>query len=269
MRTFCREVAGQLDRNFERGISMTGLHRHLAGAILAIGLASASPVSAQVSNRIKGQPSALAGDGLMQARYVVEAINFKALNETGIDFLGSDEIVVRYAITDKSMFTGIYGSVDTGETHPLRSGQQCIYPAIDPDGTYNHRWACNARGAPGPISFQITLYEFDGFLRGLLTNPLQFCLSGGNDLLSGCGPQLESTAIGSGYVALTEAELAEALPTVGMSVERIVPIRSAYQVNIRITRTRGTIIPPVGDEPPVGPVEPSQPCVPTPGIPCP
>ena len=206
----------------------------------------------------------------MRGRYVVEAINFKALNETGVDFLGSDEIVARFAIGDKMMFSGIYGGVDTGETHQLRSGQQCIYPAIDPDATFNHRWTCNARGASGPINFQITLYEFDGVLRGMLTNPLQFCLHGGTDVMTGCTErQLQSTTIGSGYVEMTEAELAEAMPTVGASVERAVPIGSAYQVTIRLTRMRGYLVPPVGDEPPVGPVEPSEPCVPTPGGPCP
>lgn len=259
---------------------MTGLHALLAGATLALGLASASasaqpsvaaqppvaaerPITAQPPAPPASPPNSAAGDGVARAHYMVEAINFKALNETGIDFLGSDEIVVRYAIRDKMMFSGIYGGVDTGETHQLRSGQQCIYPAIDPDATFNHRWACNARGASGPLNFQITLYEFDGFLRGMLTNPLQFCLHGGSDVMTGCTErQLQSTTIGSGYVALTEAELAEALPTVGMSVERIVPIGSAYQVNIRLTRMRGSIVPPVGDEPPVGPVEPDQPCNP-------
>lgn len=267
---------------------MTFLHAPLAMATLALGLASAATASAQPSvsaqppvaaeRPLTAQPLAppvrppneAAGDGVARARYMVEAISFTALNETGIDFLGSDEIVVRFAANERMSFSGIYGSVDTGDTHSLRSGQQCIYPAIDPDGTYNHNWSCNSRGGFGPVSFQITLYEFDGFLRGMLTNPLQFCIHGGTDLLAGCDEiTLMSTAIGSGYVALTEAEMAALMPTIGASVERVVSIASSYQVNIRLTRLRGSLVPPVGDEPPVGPVEPSQPCVPTPGNPCP
>lgn len=260
-------------------MNTTALHAFLTGAMLTFGSASGSfaaqpavaaqpTIAVQPPVRDADVPNAVAGDGQMLARYVVEAISFKALNETGVDFLGSDEVVVRYAIGETMMLTGIYGSVDTGETHQLRSGQQCIFPAIDPDGIYNRRWSCNAGGASGPVNFQITLYEFDGFLRGVLTNPLQFCLQAGNDLLSSC-KQLQSVAIGSGFFAQTEIELAQAMPTVGASVERVVPIGSAYQVTIRLTRMRSSIVPPVGDEPPLGPVEPSQPCVPTPGGPCP
>lgn len=208
---------------------------------------------------------------MVRARYMVEAINFKALNETGIDFLGSDEIVVRFAIDGKSMFTGIHGNVDTGDTIVFRSGQRCIFPAVDPDQTLNHVWACGARGAPGPLRFQITLYEHDGPIRHFLT-AAGFCISyAGDDLTNYCDNRtpLESLTIGSGYVELTEAELADLMPTVGTSVERVVPIASAYRVNIRLTRLRGSLLPPIGDEPPIGPVEPTQPCVPTPGGPCP
>lgn len=249
---------------------MTGLHALLAGATIAFGLASASPVSAQSPVRIKGQTSAASGSGLTRARYVVEATTFKALDETGIDIFGSDEIVARFSANGRSTFTGIYGDVDTGETHNFRSGQQCIYPAIDPDGAYNHSWSCNSRGAFGPLNFQITLYEFDGTLRQFLTNSTQFCLHGGDDLMTGCDDiQLASIAIGSRHVTFTEAELAAAMPTVGMSVTKMVPIGTVYQVNIRLTRKRGTIEPPVGDQPPLSPGEPVQPCIPGPGNPCP
>lgn len=246
------------------------LHALLAGVTLALASASASqspagsPASPQAPVRIDGQASALAGDGLIRARYMVEAISFKALNETGVDFLGSDEIVGRFAIGGRTMFTGIYGDVDTGETHSFRTGQQCIFPAIDPDQTLNHTWSCNARGAPGPLRFQITLYEYDGPIRHFLT-VAGFCLTyAGDDLTNHCDDStpLESLTIGSGYVELTEAELAALLPTVGMSVENIVPIGSAYRVTIRLTRLRGSLVPPIGEEPPVGPTEPTQPCNP-------
>lgn len=248
---------------------MTPLTALLAGTALAASLASASPASAKAT-RIKAQPSAVTASGLTRARYVIEAVNFKALDETGIDIFGSDEIVARFSAYGRSTFSGIYGGVDTGETHQFRSGQQCIYPAIDPDGVYNHTWSCNPRGAFGPVTFQITLYEFDGTLRQFLTNSTQFCLHGGNDLMTGCDDiQLASTTIGSRHVSFTEAELAAAMPTVGMSVTKLVPIGSAYQVNIRLTRKRSAIQPPVGDEPPLSPGEPGPQCVPAPNDPCP
>lgn len=256
---------------------MTALHAFLTGALLAFGavasqplgaaqplVAAQPPVEAQPPVRATDRPNGVAGDGQILARYVVEAISFKALNETGIDFLGSDEIVARFAIGDKAMATGIYSGVDTGETHDFRTQQKCIAPAIDPDQTRNFAWTCNSRGASGPFNFQITLYEYDGDIRKMP----DFCISVGGDLKAGCAG-FGSTTIGSAYVSLTEDELAALMPTVGTSVDRVVPIGSAYQVNIRLTRMRGLLVPPVGPEPPVGPVEPTQPCVPVPGLPCP
>lgn len=266
---------------------MAFFHALLAGATLALGLASAvtaqptvhaqppvateRPLIAEPAAPPASPPNSAPGDGVARPRYMVEAINFKALNETGVDFLGSDEIVARFAIDGRSMFTGIYGDVDTGDTVAFRSGQQCIFPAIDPDQTLNHNWSCNARGAPGPLRFQITLYEYDGTARHFLTLA-GFCIAPpGDDLTNSCGSgaPLKSLTIGSGYVGFTDAELAALMPTVGASVERMVPIASAYQVNIRLTRLRGLLVPPVGDEPPVGPAEPTEPCVPVPGGPCP
>jgi hypothetical protein len=218
------------------------------------------------------QPPAVGCDGtnaLTRARYTIEAINFRALDETGIDSTGSDEIVARFTVEDQQMFTGEYGSVDRGETHPFRARQRCIFPAVDPDGARDGTWWCQAGGRPGPVTFTITLYEHDGGLRHFLTNPLQFCLEGGSDLMTRCDTStLESTVIGSYRLTYSEAELAVAMPRVGMYstktilIDRcsapvtirneicgyspLMPNYSAYRVSIRITRKPdGTIEPPV------------------------
>jgi hypothetical protein len=287
-------VARSLDRSLNGGTIMIRFYKLLTGAVLAVGLAS--PAAAQTPTAFKGEPSAANKLALLDQstsatargaradsvallppveavaavsppRYTIEAISFKALNETGLDIFGSDEIVARYSVGDRSTFTGVYGDVDTGETHQLRSGQQCVYPAVDPDGAYNHSWSCLPRGAPGPVAFQVTLYEYDGTLRQILTNSTQICLHGSNYLITRCDDvQLASTAVGSRQIAYTEAELATAMPTIGMSVMETIPIGTRYEVNFRLTRKRGTIVPPVGDEPPLSP---APPCVPSSGQPCP
>jgi hypothetical protein len=168
------------------------------------------------------------------------------LNETGWDILGSDEIIVRYLADRQSRFTGVYGSVDTGDTHTFRSQQRCMTRAIDPDGTYNHTWACDPAGTSGPISFGIEFFELDGFLRGLLLEPTRFCISAGSDdLHSTCDRRLQSLFLARAQTTYSEAEPAAAMPAPGASVTRMVPIGSDYQVNLRITRTdAGTISPP-------------------------
>lgn len=141
-------------------------------------------------------------------RYIFEANRMYVLDETGIDWPGSDEVVARFQSGDNTIFTGVYGDMDTGDTKLFRSGQQCITPAIDPDNLSNTTWGCDQKGVAGPVTFTLTLYEYDGVLRGLLTNPTQFCISGSDIRLARCDVPLQSTAIGRYRVSYTEADLA-------------------------------------------------------------
>ena len=215
-----------------------------------------------------GRPG-LDNTALSQPRFTVEAIGLKAVDETGFDFFGSDEIVARFTGNDQQMFTRAYGSMDRGENHAVRGRERCIYPAIDPDGIYNHMWSCRPGGGPAPVTVTIDLYEYDGLVRGLLTNPLSFCLSGDNDILSSCDPaRYSSTSIGSYRLTFTAAQLVAAMPNSGMSISRTLrvdncsrtvtidngacaywswlPNYAAYDVTIRVTRQ-----PNVRVEPPV------------------
>jgi len=238
----------------------------LLAACSLVSLSSAIPAAAQKADKaeavsppsvgpVTGGPAAVAppalfnpsGEtGVSRPHYIVETTSFKTLNETGWDILGSDEIVVRYLANNQSMFTGVYGSVDTGDTHQFRSLQRCISPAIDPDSSYNHSWQCGPQGTSGPISFAIEFFEYDGFMRGLLTEPMSFCLTPtANDLNIRCDRRLESLVVGRGQATFTEAELAAAMPGPGSQLARMVPIGSNYQVNVVITRTNlGAIAPP-------------------------
>lgn len=150
-------------------------------------------------------------------RFIVEAIRMRADDETGFDFAGSDEIVGLFQSQGHGMVTGVYGDMDTGTTRDFRTGQRCLWAAIDPDGVYDHTWACDPAGSAGPIAVTVTLYEDDGSFRAGLTNPTQFCISPAGDDLNqdGCDLRLSSTVIGRSRISLSEADLIGAMPAPG------------------------------------------------------
>jgi hypothetical protein len=199
-------------------------------------------------------------------RYIFEANRMYVLDETGFDWPGSDEVVARFQSGYNTMFTGVYGDMDTGDTKLFRSGQQCITPAIDSDASLNTTWACDQKGVAGPVTLTLTLYEYDGALRGLLTNPTQFCISGSDIHNARCDVPLESTAIGRYRVSYTEADLAGKMLHPGQSKyewflldncsETVtvhngacayatwLPSYAAYRLMIKITRMPDEIVTP-------------------------
>jgi hypothetical protein len=174
-------------------------------------------------------------------RFTVEAVSFLVLDETGVDFLGSDEVAARFESNGNTMFTGIHGDSDTGDTQQFRSQQRCIYPAADPDGSRNRAWACAPSGGAGPLTFTITLYELDGFVRvlGIPDIPPGFSLCGVSDIQYACaGEEIQdrSTVIGKSTATYTEAQLGAAMPTLGSTLVRNLRISSSYDVKYMITR---------------------------------
>jgi len=153
-------------------------------------------------------------------RFKVEAIGFRAHNETGWDFLGSDEVIAVFNAGDYRVMTDTFGDVDGGESRTFRAGQTCIWPATDVPG-HDRSWSCAPNGAPGPVSFNAALYEYDGS-----RFPAGFCVrnSGPTDLLppqsQNCRIDSEvASLIGSRPVRMSVAELTAALPRAGDSLE--------------------------------------------------
>jgi hypothetical protein len=103
---------------------------------------------------------------------VVRAISFQAFNETGLDFLGSDEVVVTIRTPQyllKFPSTSKYGSVDSdGKSHAFRADGNCIIPATDSGQFPDGKWACHEQGTAAPLSFVIAAYEQDNdYVAGL------------------------------------------------------------------------------------------------------
>jgi hypothetical protein len=190
----------------------------LASATL-LGPSGCAGMKDQAATTPARAPAAEAPASILQAsttrpRYIAEAIRMRADDETGVDILGSDEVIGVFESQGHGMVTGIYGDMDTGDTAQFRTSQRCLWGAIDPDGQFNHTWACDPVGSAGPIAFTVTLYEYDGPVRAFLTN-WEFCLSGGDLGAAGCQVSPDSTVIGRYRISFSETDLVGAMSAPG------------------------------------------------------
>jgi hypothetical protein len=88
-------------------------------------------------------------------RYKVSAANFKAIDESGADWTGSDEAFwlfsgVGTTGTGTTRATQVYGSMDSGDTQSFSVVDQCA-------------WGCSPVGSPAPfgIGLSVQLWEQD------------------------------------------------------------------------------------------------------------
>ena len=109
-----------------------------------------------------------------EPRFKLEALRFKAINETGFDWPGSDEVYVTIHVPTHQVATRskIFGDVDAGETNYFPLEQSCILPIAGLSGktTLYVPWptisvpipgAAPRQGAPGPFSFTVVFREKD------------------------------------------------------------------------------------------------------------
>jgi hypothetical protein len=110
-----------------------------------------------------GGPGGNVGVGVAQGpRFVVNVLTFKALDETGWDWTGADEVVFTFKTPRYALITVEYGSINSDDTeHTFKRRDTCVEPAVDDDGEYDHRWQCHDAGMPAPLSFVIGAYEQD------------------------------------------------------------------------------------------------------------
>ncbi|MBA4012142.1 MAG: hypothetical protein C0481_09785 [Phenylobacterium sp.] len=149
-------------------------------------------------------------------RFKVEAVGFRAHNETGWDFIGSDEVIAVFDTGAYRVMTDTFDDVDGGDSRTFRNDQSCISPATD-SGEIDRAWSCAPNGAPGPVSFVAALYEYDGS-----RFPAGFCVhsNGPTDLLppqsTACRVDAEvATLIGRRQVSMSLGELTAVMPRPG------------------------------------------------------
>jgi len=99
---------------------------------------------------------------IVDPRFIVEAVNFKAVDESGPNNPGSDEVIAIFRSGALAAVGSEIEDVDTGDVIDFDADQRCISPLVDDDGAYNNEWDCAAAGARGPVAFSVELYELDG-----------------------------------------------------------------------------------------------------------
>jgi hypothetical protein len=86
-------------------------------------------------------------------RYKVSAAHFKAIDESGDDWAGSDEVYWTFSSvsntgTAATRNTQVYGSMDTGDTQPFSVLDGCI-------------WGCSPVGAPAAFGIGMSIQAFE------------------------------------------------------------------------------------------------------------
>lgn len=135
-------------------------------AVTAALLAAAASAAAQVP---PGSGPLPPGEPL----YTFEIYDFKAVDESGYDWAGSDEVfVIADSTRGYRVRTSTYGDVDSGESRRIAVGERCLAPQHLISGSLiygwlwapNHAsWDCRPRdgGVPPPSSLSMELWEDD------------------------------------------------------------------------------------------------------------
>jgi hypothetical protein len=179
----------------------------------------------------------------VERRYKIEALRFKALDETGYDsplFAPwiSDEVkvILRDPARKVMSVSRIFGDVDTNETRTFGPQENCILPVGIASNNYllapRDSWTCNGAGVPGPFYFIVEMYEADsdtwndiyncwvefdcGFEAAIGYQESSKIFTKGDEL------------IGKRSLTFSAEELAAALPRVGSSVAETITLGPCF-----------------------------------------
>jgi hypothetical protein len=138
------------------GLGVAGVVLTLA---VAVGCGGGAPALAQAV------PPTLPGK---VPSFKIEAVSFKALDETGYDWPGSDEIRVGFVTPFEDITSREFGDVDAGETSKFNADESCVVPVGQATGRQlgwvvgpPSNWFCADLGRPGPLSFELVMAEQD------------------------------------------------------------------------------------------------------------
>jgi hypothetical protein len=223
---------------------MTPLRKTLSLASVALVLSS--PGLAQTSSTTPqpggiGPPTAVVAPGdipdipwhtfeVIERRYKIEAARFKALDETGIDWPGSDEVMVGTFDAKGWTVSNEIGDIDSGDTHNFDPAKSCILAVRPGTVILGKTSVCDEVGEPAPLSFQVEFWEKDvdlfGFCKALSPSP---GFHGGPHCLHHGGDDF----IGLARIELSIQELEAVLPNVGdeqIRTVKLFPCRNLEQV---------------------------------------
>jgi hypothetical protein len=162
----------------------------------------------------RGQPPGFP-DGaidLMVPQFVAEAVRFKAIDESGYDWPGSDEVYAVFSDLNPNLsdlVTSTYDDVDTGETQSFGPDERCI--ALRPKCDHS---------VSEILRFEVSFWEED-CPHARFFPPSCFCYSDGPGVhyFLRHGKCTSDDLIGREEILMSREQLLAALPRVGDSVE--------------------------------------------------
>jgi hypothetical protein len=99
---------------------------------------------------------------------VVQALRFRANDESGFDWAGSDEVFAVFEADNVLAATHVFEDIDTGDIGTFGVTERCILPIEPITGAFpelsaesGDSWRCVQQGHAGPLSFNVRLYEDD------------------------------------------------------------------------------------------------------------
>jgi hypothetical protein len=197
------------------------LLKHFVAAFAALAAAPAQPAIAPLTDG--GQVI-----HIVSPRFVATAVKFKAIDETGWDWLGSDEVHAVFAdfnpVDERA--TSVYGDVDSGETKTFRDADRCIAPQPNCDhGTSS-------------LHFAVALWEADWTISGDLLGLDKPTLAHSHEMYEH-GIDSGDDLIGRAEIDLSQVQLVSMLPAVGSFADTTVKPTGgsgSYEFTYRITR---------------------------------
>jgi hypothetical protein len=150
-----------------------------------------------------------------ERRYKVEAIRFKARDETGVDWWGSDEVMVGTFDAEGDTLSREIGDIDSGDTHDFDPAVSCIIGVLPGEARLGESSVCDAAGKPGPFSFRVEMWEKDSSIFGEFCNSLP--PAAGRHTGPGCLISPADDFIGLSELFFPIPDLESTLPNVGDS----------------------------------------------------
>jgi hypothetical protein len=175
-----------------------------------------------------GRPAAVVAPGdipwhdltWVERRYKIEAMHFKCRDETGIDWWGDDDVIIKTFDAKGWTHSDEIGSVDSGETHTLDPTRSCLVAVGPGKVVLGKSSVCNNTGEPAPLGFSVEFWEKDfDFIPDI---PVGFSATACPELKPGehAGPDCDvidgdDDFIGRAQIDLAQQDLDAVLPNVG------------------------------------------------------
>lgn len=165
-------------------------------------------------------------DEVIERRYKVEAIRFKAVDESGYDWDGSDEVIVETLDAKGGTSTEEIGDIDSGDVHHFDPAVSCIVAVKEGQVVLGESSVCDSAGEPAPFWFKVTFWENDIGIIPPDFNSVECTVGGENTPGRHCSASntFNADLLGGLLVEHSQQELNARLPNVG----------DQYEVTIRL-----------------------------------